>query len=730
MNIRRGFLALAAMILGVGFLGAFPQQAQAQTITCAPAYTHNPPDLWPDDGWTQYCGTATLTNGRTMNGSYSNIQGQARNEMRRAPNRNFGDLNGVQFFIFGNPNEYQLWTGQQGRTYVAPLGDDFAVTVFKAGTNIPDYSAVFMVNGNGVTNTNITYRTGQQVGRSVDYLMGYVKNGGILPPTLIKVSDLQPGWTSADFNSDWTTLNVKEPCKVGVTPGLFTGLTNSGGVYICDGTLGDGTQLVPAFLGQTNQQIMTGASWANIYQVNLNKDWETLNGLTACGSSGLYRGRKDAQDNYICTGASGTGNTLTATYTGLNNRQVLQLAWPKIFGKAETIFADQVSKRYGMGSDTVDNPRSGDYFFASRFECSQWLAGSLTNKGILPSAANPDQMPVGCTLPAMTTRCVKLFTGDGQFPSGNIFDCESTAANSQQVLTKLTHLGNLTSYTQIKNEMDESKANIFIFDTVIGYQNAFAGAGQFVPVGVGGAVAATYPNPNGQGIWYTIVFQDQYGFSPTSAEVAYTVTHELGHVFDDTHGAPSSTAQYDKSMQNDWLKLDYVDYSQGVAGQRNPCGTQALDSYPGPLLLTTDPNTGSAFCVGNVVAQSKYLGKTTSYILRDAYPQAFDMPRRQATNNVGPNAPNGYARPLSWSEWHAEAFAIRARASVVTVPAVEIWSQIVANGYFACTAGPKIIPNPESWAYQEYNYGAVPPAATEPCQTNLPTVPTPWVPIH
>lgn len=35
MNLRKTFLALAAMILGVGFLGAFPQQAQAAVPTCA-----------------------------------------------------------------------------------------------------------------------------------------------------------------------------------------------------------------------------------------------------------------------------------------------------------------------------------------------------------------------------------------------------------------------------------------------------------------------------------------------------------------------------------------------------------------------------------------------------------------------------------------------------------------------------------------------------------------------
>jgi hypothetical protein len=142
MNLRR-LLALGAMILGVGFFGAFPQPAQA-AINCQQVVTHAGTKFYPDDYWTQYCGTATLANGQQMNGSISNLQGQARNEAARSANRNFNGLNGVAFYIFGTPAEYQQWTNEQGRTYVAPGANDFGVLVLKSSTNIPEYAAIFM----------------------------------------------------------------------------------------------------------------------------------------------------------------------------------------------------------------------------------------------------------------------------------------------------------------------------------------------------------------------------------------------------------------------------------------------------------------------------------------------------------------------------------------------------------------------------------------------------------
>lgn len=59
MNIRRTFLALGAMILGVGFLGAFPQQAQA--VTCTDYRQINPAasTVYPNDGHYFVCGTFT-----------------------------------------------------------------------------------------------------------------------------------------------------------------------------------------------------------------------------------------------------------------------------------------------------------------------------------------------------------------------------------------------------------------------------------------------------------------------------------------------------------------------------------------------------------------------------------------------------------------------------------------------------------------------------------------------
>ncbi len=76
--------------------------------------------------------------------------------------------------------------------------------------------------------------------------------------------------------------------------------------------------------------------------------------------------------------------------------------------------------------------------------------------------------------------------------------------------------------------------------------------------------AGTYPNPTAQAAWYTILFRSVNNgqFFPTSGELIYTSTHELGHVFDGTHSPqPSSTVTYDTAVQNDWLKLDWVNFA-------------------------------------------------------------------------------------------------------------------------------------------------------------------------
>lgn len=61
MNIKRSFLALAAMILGVGLFGAFPQQAQAQVPTCTDYRAVNPAanQEYPNDGHYFVCFNAT-----------------------------------------------------------------------------------------------------------------------------------------------------------------------------------------------------------------------------------------------------------------------------------------------------------------------------------------------------------------------------------------------------------------------------------------------------------------------------------------------------------------------------------------------------------------------------------------------------------------------------------------------------------------------------------------------
>ncbi len=696
MNIKRGFFALAAMILGVGFLGAFPQQAQA-AISCTKVVTHTIP-AYPDDDWTQYCGTASLANGQDLNASISALQGQAINEMRRSPNRNFNGLNGVSLYIFGTPAEYSQWATEQSRTYQAPGPNDFGVLIFKAGTNIPEYIAIFMQNPAGVVNTNVKHRTGQQIGLAVDYLQGYIKNGGIMPPTLFRVSDMQTGWIAGNFNSDWTALNAQAPCKVGGVNGLFTGLKDFSGNYICDGASGTGANRQGAYVGLTNQQIMNSASWASIYQTNLNTDWQTLNGVTACGTTSLFRGLQDQNGNYICNGASGTGTALSATYTGKTNRQVLQQAWSAVYQFPKTIFAEQISFRYGLGSDVVSNPKTADKYFSNGyFACSRWLAGSITNKGNLPSAAAPDGMPAGCTLPTMTTKCQKIFMGStGQFPYGNTFNCSGTVVASQ-TQTKLLSLGTNSApafYTPIRNKLDLERADVYFFANNTDYANAFSAAGELFGSIINKCGATAPVGSGAERIWQSIM-NEGCSLANTPAKQAYVTAHELGHTIDLTDAQPSGLTDFNKAMQLDWAKLDYIDFPTNT--KRKPCSSVVFGgtTYPAVLTGLTD-KSGVLFCNGSALrtGQPWSGGVLISDILNLDNPAEISY---LAGGAIG--SPSVTVNP-GWYEWYAQSLAIRARADLalgVSGSNHSVYDELVLDGYFECTAGPN------GWLQQNYS---------------------------
>ena len=116
MNIRRSFLALAAMILGVGFFGALPQQAQAQTVPSCVPKTSTSSNYPLDNVHAMSCLPAGYTNSVM---SKSQIETAVFGAIQSLPTNNGGTTTkrprdflqsqGVVVFIFKNRAEANTW---------------------------------------------------------------------------------------------------------------------------------------------------------------------------------------------------------------------------------------------------------------------------------------------------------------------------------------------------------------------------------------------------------------------------------------------------------------------------------------------------------------------------------------------------------------------------------------------------------------------------------------------
>ncbi len=154
-----------------------PTNASA-TVNCQEVYRTE--TTYPEGPYSFYCGTASIANATQMVTAATQTHGTATGEVRRANG-------GVVFYLFHNPYEYKQ-NFPQSQGYPAPGLTDFGV-LYLDPQNIPVFVAIFEMNASGQNNFSFAYTTGQQVGRSLDSLLGYIKDGGIVPPTLFKVSD-------------------------------------------------------------------------------------------------------------------------------------------------------------------------------------------------------------------------------------------------------------------------------------------------------------------------------------------------------------------------------------------------------------------------------------------------------------------------------------------------------------------------------------------------------------
>lgn len=259
MNIRRSFLALAAMILGVGFFGASPASAACPPTAVLrlkpPTTTWN---TWPDNGHMWYCGPLSPT---TDGGGTNDVRGKALSASSSMNSQPVGQQPKLRFlFTFGvngsGPvNVYKFDSWNDAKTFFGinpplpvpgtPLGYTTGVTESASHPGINVIVLNQLAGGGGVDHTKIGRITNHEMGHAVDRVYG--GSTGALPslnPTsnyTIKlnqdISDFNnltesqafsayggvPGicWPGNPSKSNWEKLQCKWPSLAGNNSEFF-----------------------------------------------------------------------------------------------------------------------------------------------------------------------------------------------------------------------------------------------------------------------------------------------------------------------------------------------------------------------------------------------------------------------------------------------------------------------------------------------------------------------------
>jgi hypothetical protein len=457
------------------------------------------------------------------------------------------------------------------------------------------------------------------------------------------------------------------------------------------------------------------------YSNQVTADWKTINAITACGTNSLFYGRQDANSQYICSGTSGQGSTLSTAYSTLaNNKAILQQAFPTVFKTNNGLFAEQYAAIRIAENTAINSP---DFFLnaSNRFGCSGEFGQYVAEQSQLPTISN---LPSGegCAPLVTTTVCAKVFSGSSyNWPRGYVLNCggadDSTANTIETALLTLGALGKSPSYTPIKQFFNSVRSYIFVFPTLNAYTTTFSEANvDYITNLQTGAEGFSYPDSGEVAdtgtIYYTILNEqnistDKYGATPVGV-----ADHELGHVVDWNTSQYSASSQFDNGVQNDFVKLDYLTYDTSKV---LPCGSNTTPKYTGPLVSVSDPLSGTTplgkICTGTTLDGNYSSSSLTTDILRDQFSYFYTQ-----STSVGPVGFNPGITVLGgWSELFADAFAIVADQDTGGKQKNQTQA-VFKNGYLQCTAGAG------GWLSQVYtNPTAVPTMPSTCLGTNLPS---------
>lgn len=616
------FGALAALALAiVPFIAAQP--AEAAVVTCTQVSSFSG---YPTGQFTKFCTGTTIADGGSMRDAVPFGQ----KELYRGA---------VTYYFFLNPTDYNdsaVSLGLGTAEIVSP--GDYGVTHFDSAHR-PVYTAIFKNNSSAVANPNIKASTGVEVGKAMDYLLGYVMNGGAVLPDNVRMSSssIARKLYQQQVETDYTAFNLLARCINGAT---FAGQKDSAGAYICDGPFGNLANLAPAYAALP----------------------ECASPATAC------------------------------------NRAVLKKAYPKAFSTYDGLFAEQISTNY-----VVQDNLAGRY--AGGFKCSNAIQKVAFERGIIMSGTS---IPTGCQTPTIGTICLKLWNGSGNFPDGNVLQCNGTVINwAPDIFNNLIKLGKngVAGTPPIDTVLNVDKAYVYAFLNQASYDTLFVTQAGFTnSIDISTVNAGTYPvSPSASvpKIWYSILNGSSTEMGMDSGKGSYVAAHELGHTIDMNTAQPSASTNYKNAVQQDWKELDYVSWtSSSVNTFRNPCGilNQGGQTYTGPLTGVIDTSNGNAlYCdaAGHVNSIYNFRGVGSPYqhvsdILRRRNISGFvitpEMSYDTGQKIFSSTTPSTIAQP-GWRERFAGALAVQTfKEGGFTTIRPEM-DGVVQNGYFGCIAG-------------------------------------------